>query len=183
MTDPRPSIEWTRVAVDAIHPNPQNPRVVRDAKFRDLVQSIRSFPQMLELRPIIVDADGMILGGNARYKAALEAGLEEIPVVYAHTLTEEQKREFVIRDNVAAGEWDFVKLLDAEAWGAEIVKEWGVDLPFQPNADPSFDGSDVDEEDVGEAEKGQRERFEGASTTLRDVTCPHCSKTFGIADD
>ena len=106
--------------------NPNNPRLIKDDKFKKLVQSIKDFPEMLNIRPIVVNQDMIILGGNMRYKACKEAGLKEIPIIKAD-LTEEQQREFLIKDNTSGGEWDF-EMLDNE-WDVEQLEEWGLDRP------------------------------------------------------
>jgi hypothetical protein len=116
-----------RVKIKDIKPNPDNPRIIKDDKFKRLVQSIKDFPQMLELRPIVVNAEMMVLGGNMRLKACKEAGLTEVPILKAEDLTEEQQREFIIKDNVGYGEWDWEQL--ANEWDAEQFGEWGLDLP------------------------------------------------------
>lgn len=85
------------------------------------------FPEMLGIRPIVVDADGVIIGGNMRFEACRAAGLVEVPVIHACALTEAQKREFIIKDNVSGGEWDFDKL--ANEWDLELLDDWGLDLP------------------------------------------------------
>jgi hypothetical protein len=118
---------WVSVPIGSVKPNPSNPRLIKDAKFRQLVQSVRDFPQMLELRPIVVDADGVVLGGNMRLKACKEAGLKQVPVIRADDLTPEQQREFVVKDNVGFGEWDWDAL--ANEWDAEPLAEWGLDVP------------------------------------------------------
>ena len=109
-----------------IKPNPNNPRLIKDDKFKKLCQSIKDFPEMLELRPIVVNKDHIILGGNMRYKAAKEIGLKEIPVTIAD-LTPEQEREFLIKDNVSGGEWDWEVL--ANEWDNEELEAWGLDIP------------------------------------------------------
>jgi DNA modification methylase len=115
-----------------IKPNPNNPRLIKDDKFKKLVKSIHDFPQMLELRPIIVNDDMIVLGGNMRLKACKEAGLKEVPVIKASDLTEDQQREFIIKDNVGFGEWDWEMI--ANEWDAEQVTDWGLDIPdFTPN--------------------------------------------------
>lgn len=117
--------------IDKIQSNPNNPRIIKDDKFEKLVKSIKEFPQMLEIRPIVVNDDMIVLGGNMRLKACEEAGLKEIPVIKASNLTEEQQREFIIKDNVGFGEWDWDNL--ANTWDAEQLQEWGVDVPiFNP---------------------------------------------------
>jgi len=110
-----------------IKPNPDNPRIVKDDKFKLLVESIKSFPQMLQLRPLILNAEGVVLGGNMRLRACIDAKVKEIPVVYAHDLTEEQQREFIIKDNVGYGEWDWDML--ANEWDCNLLQQWGLDIP------------------------------------------------------
>ena len=129
-----------RVKVGQIKPNPNNPRLIKDEKFKNLVKSIQDFPEMLELRPIVVNADMVILGGNMRFKACKEAGLKEVPVTIAKGLTPEQEREFVIKDNVSGGEWDWEML--ATEWDADQLEEWGLDLPEIKEIDEPKDLSD-----------------------------------------
>lgn len=123
-----------KVAISKIKSNPDNPRIIKDDKFKQLVKSIKDFPQMLELRPIVVDSDMVVLGGNMRLKACIEAGLKEVDILVADQLTEDQKKEFIIKDNVGFGEWDWDML--ANEWDNELLSEWGLDLPgFDLNAD------------------------------------------------
>ena len=113
-----------------IHINPDNPRLIKDDRFKKLVKSIEEFPKMMELRPIIVDADGMILGGNMRFKALQELKYKDIPdawVKRADELTEEEKRRFIIEDNVPFGEWDWDVL--ANEWGDVDLCDLGMDVP------------------------------------------------------
>jgi len=112
--------------INKIKSNPNNPRIIKDDKFHKLVKSIKEFPKMLELRPIVVNDDMIVLGGNMRLKACKEAGLKEVPVIKASELTEEQQREFIIKDNVGFGEWDWDML--ANEWDAESLEEWGLDV-------------------------------------------------------
>ena len=109
-----------------ILPNPDNPRVIKDYKFKKLVDSIKEFPEMLEKRPVVVDENNMILGGNMRYKAALEAGLKEISIIVADDWTEKQKKEFLIKDNVNYGDWDWDIL--ANVWENKDLNDWGLDV-------------------------------------------------------
>ena len=95
-----------KVKISEVKLNPNNPRLIKDDKFKKLVQSIKDFPEMLNIRPIVVNQDMIILGGNMRYKACKEAGLKEIPIIKTD-LTEEQQREFLIKDNTSGGEWDW----------------------------------------------------------------------------
>lgn len=123
-----------KVKISEIKPNPKNPRLIKDEKFKKLVKSIKDFPQMLELRPIVIDENNIILGGNMRYKALKEAGYKEVTIVRANELTKEQKDEFIVKDNVGFGEWDWDSL--ANEWDAEKLDDWGLDLPgFDLNAD------------------------------------------------
>lgn len=121
-----------QVSIKDVKPNPKNPRVIRDVKFKKLVQSIQEFPDMLNKRPLIVftDVDGKycVLGGNMRLKALNELKYTEIPVILADEWTEEQKAEFLIKDNVGFGEWDWDQL--ANEWDAEKLDDWGLDLPI-----------------------------------------------------
>jgi DNA modification methylase len=126
-----------------IKQNPNNPRLIKDDKFKKLRKSLQEFPQMMELRPMIVDADGVILGGNMRYQAIKASGRKEIPdswVMRADELTEEQKQEFIIKDNIGFGEWDFELL--ANEWGDLPLDDWGLDLPPMPG-----DGLEAHEDD------------------------------------
>ena len=113
--------------INEIKPNPNNPRIIKDDKFKKLVKSIQDFPQMLELRPIVIDENNIVLGGNMRLKACIEAGLKDIPVKQAKELTEEQKKEFIVKDNVGYGEWDWDDL--ANNWDEQLLTEWGLDIP------------------------------------------------------
>jgi DNA modification methylase len=112
--------------ISEIKSNPNNPRIIKDDKFKKLVQSIKDFPEMLEKRPIVVNKDMVVLGGNMRLKACKEAGLKDVPVMIADW-TEEQQREFIIKDNVGFGEWDWNTI--ANEWDSEEVEKWGLDIP------------------------------------------------------
>lgn len=120
-------IKTELISIDEIQNNPDNPRVLKDDKFRKLVQSIKDFPKMLEIRPIVVNSEMIVLGGNMRLKACKEAGLSEIPVIKASDLTEEQQKEFIIKDNVGFGEWDWDIITNE--WDADRLDDWGLDLP------------------------------------------------------
>lgn len=119
------------VSIKNIKPNPNNPRVIKNEKFDKLKKSIREFPQMLEKRPIVcfTDVDGkyVVLGGNMRLKAAQSEGLKELPIILADDWTQEQRNEFLIKDNVGFGEWDWDML--ANEWNIEELTEWGLDIP------------------------------------------------------
>ena len=130
--------------ISDIKANPNNPRIIKDDKFKKLVESVKNFPEMLELRPIVVNKDMIILGGNMRFKACKEAWIKEIPVIVADNLTEEQEREFLIKDNVSGGEWDWDIL--ANEWDKEELEEWWLDVTFD-TVDPEAveDDFEVDE--------------------------------------
>lgn len=130
-----------KVAISKIKSNPDNPRIIKDEKFKQLVKSIKDFPQMLELRPIVVDSDMVVLGGNMRLKACIEAGLKEVDILVADTLTEDQKKEFIIKDNVGFGEWDWDML--ANEWDNELLSEWGLDLNIEDKLDDIDDGEEI----------------------------------------
>jgi DNA modification methylase len=117
-----------KVKISDVKTNPKNPRLIKDDKFKKLVKSIKEFPQMLELRPIVVDENNIVLGGNMRLKACIEVGLKEVFIVKADDLTEQQKDEFIVKDNVGFGEWDWDIL--ANEWDTEKLQDWGLDLPL-----------------------------------------------------
>ena len=113
-----------------IKPNPNNPRIIKDAKFKKLVDSINDFPKMLFIRPIVVDENFIVQGGNMRLKALQEIGFKDIPdewVKQVKDLSEDEKKQFIIKDNVGFGEWDWDDL--ANNWDAEQLTEWGLDIP------------------------------------------------------
>jgi DNA modification methylase len=119
------------VKIGDVKINPNNPRLIKDDKFAKLVQSIKDLPQMLDIRPIVVNSDMVVLGGNMRLRACKEAGLKQVPIIIADNLTEDQQREFLIKDNVSGGEWDWQMI--ANEWDAEQLEEWGLDVPdFEP---------------------------------------------------
>jgi site-specific DNA-methyltransferase (adenine-specific) len=132
-----------------IKSNPKNPRVIKDEKFAKLVQSLKDFPEMLEKRPLVcfTDTDGklVVLGGNMRLKAAKEIGLKELPVIIADDWTEEQKAQFLIKDNVGFGEWNWDEL--QSDWDVEKLADWGLDIPsqFEVKAEAEEDDFDVPE--------------------------------------
>lgn len=112
--------------ISDIKPNPQNPRTIKDENFKKLVQSIKDFPEMLDVRPLVLNKDNVILGGNMRFKASKEAGLKEVPVKIVDW-SEEKQREFIIKDNISGGDWDWDQL--ANEWDVEQLDEWGLDVP------------------------------------------------------
>lgn len=144
-----------KVKIEEILQNKENPRTIRDDKFKKLVKSIKEFPEMLDIRPIVVDDNNIVLGGNMRLKACKEAGLKEIPIIRASDLTEEKKREFILKDNQSYGEWD-TKLL--ETWGKDMLlnsgfEQWDLIDIFGTNDmvegyQKALEGSNFNEEEV-----------------------------------
>lgn len=116
-----------KVKISEVKSNPNNPRIIKDDKFQKLVKSIKEFPEMLNIRPIVVNADMVVLGGNMRLKACKEAGIKEVAIIKADDLTDEQQKQFIIKDNVGFGEWDWEDL--ANNWDAEQLTDWGLDIP------------------------------------------------------
>lgn len=115
------------VSIKLVKSNPNNPRIIKDDKFKKLVASIQEFPKMLEIRPIVVNDDMIVLGGNMRLKACIHAGLKEVPIIKVSDLTEQEQKQFIIKDNVSGGEWDWNML--ANEWDAEELDAWGLDVP------------------------------------------------------
>jgi hypothetical protein len=144
-----------------IKPNPNNPRVLRDEKFLKLKQSIQEFPKMLSLRPIVIDENNVVLGGNMRLRALQDLGYTDIDdtcVKYAKDLTEEEKQRFIISDNVAFGEWDWDTL--ANDWEADQLSDWGLDIP-------QFDSPEDFDEDFTLPD-GDKAPFQQMTFTLAD---------------
>ena len=143
-----------KVKINKVFSNPVNPRTIKEAEFKKLVKSIKDFPEMLNLRPIVVNAEGGIIGGNMRYLACKEIGLKEIPVIRAENLTEEQIEQFIIKDNVSFGEWDWDIL--ANDWKSKELNEWGLGVwenkiessAFEPVMFPSQSDKEVTDEDI-----------------------------------
>jgi len=129
-----------KVKISQVKNNPNNPRVIKNDDFRKLVKSIKEAPWMLQLRSIIVNDDNVVLGGNQRLRACKEAGLKEIYIIRASSLTEEQQREFTIKDNSSYGEWDWDML--ANEFETDELSDWGLRLPkiyFDDDEDPVID--------------------------------------------
>ena len=130
------------INIQEVRPNENNPRFIKDYKFKKLVKSIKEFPQMLKLRPIVVNSDMVVLGGNMRLKACKEAGLKEVYILVADELTQEQEREFIVKDNVGFGEWDWDVL--GNEWNVQQLGDWGLEV-WQP--EEQVDYSILDDED------------------------------------
>ena len=137
-----------QVKISKVKGNPSNPRIIKNDKFKKLVTSIKEFPEMLKLRPIVVDEDMMVLGGNMRLKASKDAGLKEVWIDIAEGWTKEQKDEFVVKDNVNFGDWEWDVL--ANEWDSIQLAEWGLDV-WENEDDKKFD-TDVNDisDNIGE---------------------------------
>lgn len=147
-----------KVKISEVKSNPNNPRIIKDDKFAKLVRSIKEFPKMLEIRPIVVNSDMVVLGGNMRLKACKEAGLKEVHIIAAEDLTPEEQKQFIIKDNVGFGEWDWEML--ANEWDAEQIQDWGLEVI-------GFEGVD----DLGEdftLPDGDKSPFQQMTFTLAD---------------
>lgn len=164
-----------KIAISKIKLNPNNPRLIKDDKFTKLVQSIKDFPEMLDIRPIVVNDDMIILGGNMRFKACKEAGLKEVPIIKASGLSEEKQREFLIKDNVSGGEWDWDML--ANEWDDIELDKWGLDIPkeFLTELEAEEDDFDTTPPEVpitvlGDLyEIGEHRLLCGSSTDVNDI--------------
>lgn len=114
------------ISISKVKPNPDNPRIIKDDRFEKLVKSLKDFPEMSEVRPLVVNKDMIVLGGNMRLRAMKEAGWKQVPVEVVDW-PEEKQREFIIKDNIGYGEWDFEVL--ANEWDQVELEEWGLDIP------------------------------------------------------
>lgn len=147
------------VKISKVKPNENNPRYIKDYKFKKLVNSIKEFPEMLKLRPIVVNADMVVLGGNMRLKACKEAKLKEVWILKADELTEAQQREFIVKDNVGFGEWDWDLL--ANEWNSVQLEDWGMDN--WQNID------DIETSDTFSLPDGDKTPFQQQTYTLADA--------------
>ena len=166
-----------KLKINKLIPNKSNPRFIKNDKFKKLVKSIKEFPEMLELRPIVVDEDMVILGGNMRHKACIEAGLTEVPIKIAEGLTEEQKQEFIVKDNVGFGEWEWDIL--ANEWDSVQLTEWGLDVWENLDDKKPEDGL-IDDDEIPEVKEskvklgdiwklGEHRIMCGDSTSVNDM--------------
>lgn len=131
-----------KIALNKVKPNPENPRTITEDKFEELKMSLIEAPWMIELRPLIVDEDNMLLGGNMRLRALTDLGYAEVPVTVAKGLTPEQKREFIIKDNISAGSWDWDAL--SNTWDAVKLRDWGLHV-WTPEVDVDYSVLDSEE--------------------------------------
>lgn len=132
--------------IEDIKPNTENPRLIKDDKFKKLVKSLQDFPEMAEVRPVVINEDNVILGGNMRFKAMVEAGWKDVPVTQVKGWTKDQEREFIIKDNVSGGEWDWDII--ANEWSELPLGEWGIDMPSDWGSDISITDSQQDPDEL-----------------------------------
>ena len=165
-----------QVKISKVKGNPSNPRIIKNDKFKKLVKSIHEFPEMLKLRPIVVDEDMMVLGGNMRLKASKDAGLKEVWIEVAEGLTEDQKKEFIVKDNVGFGEWEWDML--GNEWDSVQLAEWGLDV--WENEDDKVTKGLIDDDEIPEVKEsivkrgdiwqlGEHRLMCGDSTSSDDV--------------
>jgi len=161
-----------KLSLDAIKPNPDNPRLIKDDAFKKLVKSIKEFPEMLDARELVLNKDHVILGGNMRFKAAKEAGLKELSVKIVDW-PEHKQREFIIKDNVSGGEWDWDQL--ANEWDAELLNDWGLDTPDDWNEEKDIEEDEAPEvsdepavSKLGEVYQLGRHRVMCADSTVKE---------------
>ena len=145
------------IAISKVRPNSENPRYIKDEKFKKLVKSLRDFPEMANVRPIVVNTEMVVLGGNMRLKAMQEAGWSEVPVQVVDW-SEEKQREFIIKDNVGFGDWDWDEL--ANTWNSVELEDWGLDS--WQNMD------DIETTDEFTLPSGDKEPFQQMTFTLAD---------------
>jgi len=137
-----PTTEELILPLKDIKPNPKNPRYIQEDKLDSLIKSIQEFPEMVNIRPLVINQDNILLGGNQRYKALTKLGYTEVKVIKVYNLTTEQENEFLIKDNIGYGEWNWETLL-TDKWNIENLDEWGIEFPEwvgQDNLDIILDG-------------------------------------------
>jgi len=133
------------VKITDIKGNPNNPRIIKDDKFKKLVESIKTFPEMVNVRPIVVNTDMIVLGGNMRLKAMKEAGWKEAPIQIVDW-DEQKQKEFIVKDNVGYGEWDWDDL--ANNWDAQELTDWGLEIPNFDNGDYADKNAELNIDDI-----------------------------------
>lgn len=171
-----------KVKISEVKNNPENPRIIKDEKFEKLVQSIKDFPEMLNARPIVVNKDMVVLGGNMRLKACIEAGLKEVTIIIAEGFSEAQEREFIIKDNVSFGDWDWSVIVSE--WGDLDLNAWGIDAQglqmtsnFKPEIMPSFDTHEITKQEVEDRARVLAAQM-NQSYSKTEVICPKCLHEF-----
>ena len=172
-----------KIDIKKLKPNPSNPRTISKEKFDKLVNSIREFPKMLELRPLVVDEDFVVLGGNMRLQALKELGITQVPYIQEKDLTKEQKDQFIIKDNLSFGQWNWDML--GNEWDNINLNEWGLDvwradeIDYSPELNPVIDTSDITQEEI---EKKALELAKQMTIEMKqqEAICPKCFHEFNI---
>lgn len=171
-----------KVKITELKSNPSNPRFIKGEKFAKLVQSIKDFPEMLNARPIVVNKDMVVLGGNMRLRACIEAGIKDLTIVVAEGFTEAQEREFIIKDNVSFGDWDWSVIVTE--WVNEDLNAWGIDAVglqsvsgFEPEVMPKFDVHEVTKDEVEARAKVLAAQMVQEYSKI-EVICPKCAHEF-----
>jgi ParB-like chromosome segregation protein Spo0J len=147
------------VNIKDIKENPNNPRNINEQSFKKLKKSLKDFPQMLDIRPLVIDDEGIVLGGNMRLKALKELGYKEVPILRVSNLTEEQKNEFIIKDNISYGDWNWEDI--SLNWDTEVLTDWGLEII----------GFDIDPDDMGDTfdlPDGEKKKLQQQTYTLAD---------------
>ena len=134
------------VKISEPKPNEHNPRYINKANFKKLVNSLKEFPKMLEVRPLVVDENMIVLGGNMRLKALTEAGFKDVLVHQVLDWTDDEKNQFIIKDNSSFGSWDWEIL--ANEWNMQKIVDWGVDLPKEMFADEDDPVSEIKQDEI-----------------------------------
>lgn len=181
------------VNIKELKPHPSNPRFIRDEKYQKLKQSILDFPEMLQLRPLIVNNDLVVLGGNMRLKVCSELGYKEVPIIRAENLTPEQQKTFMLKDNADYGEWDWT-ILAGDEWKDEVAEHWGnstnqdwnnieqSDTKYNPVLNPAIMTGDVTRQQLDDKSKEMMNQMK-RETNYKNLICPHCGEEFSISAD
>tara|TARA_R110001632_G_C11295494_1_gene413290 strand:+ start:347 stop:895 length:549 start_codon:yes stop_codon:yes gene_type:complete len=180
-----------KVKTKDIKPNPDNPRTIRESSYAQLKQSIKEFPEMLKLKPLVVDENMVVLGGNMRLKALTELGIKETEVIKASDLTEEQREEFIIKDNISFGQWDWDTL--ANGWESKKLNQWGLgvwepkeveETEYKPILFPSQSKAVVTDLDIRKAEDNIGSTFQkGTERKFIETMCPECGHEFNVEQE
>tara|TARA_R100000664_G_scaffold33743_1_gene51809 strand:- start:917 stop:1447 length:531 start_codon:yes stop_codon:yes gene_type:complete len=172
-----------KIKISKLKPNPNNPRTISKEKFDKLVTSIKEFPKMLELRPLIVDENFVVLGGNMRLKALEQLGIKEVPYIQESELTDEQKKQFIIKDNLSFGNWDWDIL--GNEWDNVALNDWGMDIwradeiDYSPELNPIIDTSDVTQDEI-EKKALELAKQMTSESKKQEAICPKCFYEFNI---
>jgi hypothetical protein len=168
-----------RLPLKDIKLNPSNPRFIKDDKFTKLVQSLKDFPEMTEVREIVLNKEHVILGGNMRFRAMKEAGWPDAPVKIVDW-PEDKQKEFMIKDNVPGGEWDWAIL--ANEWDQEVLINWSLDQlnQFKPTLNPDSSLSSTTGAEVAKKEANLMGAFDGKEDTKKSIICPYCTEEFFV---